>query len=153
MSLEVLQLRVDYVEEKDGLLAKEIMTKDVFTVMEDDSLLVLQEVMKWRAIRHVPVVDQQERIIGLLSHRDLLKLTVSALAEIDLKEEEALLKRIPIAEVMGRKVWVVGPEIPIKYIAQEMVRQKIGCLPVVDEDQKILGIITEADFVKLFASY
>lgn len=128
---------------------RDIMTPDPFTLYVEDNLKVLEELMQWRNIRHVPVIDQDGDLAGLVTHRDFLALAVSELAEIRKSEVDRLYKGIQVGKIMRSKVTSVSPETSLKVAAEIMVKHKFGCLPVV-EGQKLVGIITEADFVKIF---
>jgi CBS domain-containing membrane protein len=126
---------------------RDAMTREVATLRPDDELSIARDVMRLGRIRHLPVVDAEERLCGLVSHRDLLR---SAL----LRRDEA--GRAPgsdprtlrVSEVMTREVAVTSPDEPLRDAAAEMFRRKLGCLPVL-EGGRLVGIVTEADFVRL----
>ena len=131
------------------LVVKDLMTTDLFTLYEDDNLKVLQEIMNWRAIRDVPVVNQKDELVGLVTHRDFLKVAISRLAGISKAEANDIYSKIRIGDIMKRNVTTVQPDTQLSEAASRMVENKYGCLPVV-KDKKLIGIITEADFVKTF---
>lgn len=128
---------------------RDLMTPDPFTLLVDDNLKVLEELMEWRNIRHVPVVDQNGLLVGLVTHRDFLRLAISQLAEVKKSEVDKLYSEISIGRIMGKKVVSVSPETSLQEAAEIMTKNKYGCLPVTTGDQ-LVGIITEADFVKAF---
>lgn len=64
------------------LFVKDLMSMDLFTLYEDDTFQVLSEIMNWQRIRHIPVINQEDKLVGLVSHRDLLRVSISALADI-----------------------------------------------------------------------
>ncbi len=128
---------------------KDLMTPEPFTLCEDDNVRVLEELMAWRNIRHVPVVNQGGELVGLVTHRDFLGIAISQLAEIKKSEVDRLYEGIKIGSIMKKKVASVVPETPLHFAAEIMVKNKYGCLVVVN-GSKVLGIITEADFVKAF---
>jgi len=72
------------------MLAKDLMTKDLYTLEADHSLNLARFLMQARHIRHIPIVDQEFRFQGLLTHRDLLEMSVSVLAELDNSEQAEL---------------------------------------------------------------
>lgn len=136
------------------LLVSEIMSKDLFTLFEDDTIRVLDEIMRWRAIRHIPVVNQKNELVGLVTHRDLLRLSFSALSEVDKGEQDTINEKILVGDVMQENVFSIPPQIELKEAATLMLKNKFGCLPVVDQEtRKLVGIITEADFVKFFVNF
>ncbi len=128
---------------------KDIMTTEVFTLVESDTFEMADSLMKWRRIRHVPVVNEGGALVGLITHRDFLKVAISRLAEIELKELKKAYRSIKASDIMNSGVLVVSPEMPLSEAAEILNENKFGCLPVVDEE-KLVGIITEADFVRTF---
>ena len=128
---------------------KDLMTSDVFTLYEDDNIKFLKDLMKWQRIRHVPVVNQDNVVVGLVTHRDFLKAAISRLAQVEEKDESSLYREIPVEEVMRKNVTSVQPDTSLATAAELMFTQKYGCLPVT-ESGRLVGIITEADFVRSF---
>ncbi len=134
-----------------AIKVQDIMTTDLFTLYESDNLQMLDEMMKWRAIRHIPVIDDTRRIVGIMTHRDLLKVSASVYDLKKKQSDENNYKNLNIGDVMARNLVTITPEIELKRAAKIMFENKLGCLPVVDGENKVLvGIITEADFVKFF---
>ena len=129
-------------------LASEIMTKDVVTLDERQSLENLEHAMNVLRFRHMPVVDGH-RLIGLLSHRDLLRTSASTLLPARRQQADFLAKQFTVSDVMTRDVKTVHPDTPLSEVAAMMRRSKLGCIPVVKGEGALVGIITEADFVKL----
>jgi CBS domain-containing membrane protein len=130
-------------------LVKDLMSTDLFTLSMDDNLKTLEDMMKWRAIRHIPVVDEEKRVVGLVTHRDLLKYSISGFANVAEDEKEALNRSIPVSSIMKTNIQSVPPELTLQDAAKLMLKYKFGCLPIV-ENEKLIGIITEADFMKFF---
>lgn len=127
---------------------KDIMTEDVFTLNEQDSLSAAKDLMDLARIRHIPIVNDQGTFVGLLTHRDILSATVSILAEIDRSTQNEIEASIPIREIMQTDVVTVSPQESLKVAARMLLKEKYGCLPVVC-DKRLCGIITEADFLRL----
>lgn len=130
------------------MLAKDLMTTDLYTLEADHSLNLARFLMQARHIRHIPIVDPEFRFVGLLTHRDLLEISVSALAEIDRSEQAELHRKIPIRQVMKTDVMTIDPDLKAEEAATLMLEHKYGCMPVVSEN-KLIGIVTEADFLRL----
>lgn len=130
------------------LKVKDIMTKDVFVLYANDTLDLVRSLMEIKHIRHVPIVNTKGEFLGLLTHKDLLALTVSLLADIDKKEQDDLDRHIPIKKVMKTGVVTADPEMDLCTAISILLKNKYGCLPVVSE-RKLVGIITEADFLEL----
>lgn len=126
----------------------EIMTREVITLFEEDNLDRIEEGMARYRFRHLPVVDEG-RLVGLLTHRDLLRLQASILEPGAAQKTHALGTSVFVRNVMQRNVLTVTAETPLVEAGKLLVDNKLGCLPVVDADQTLVGIVTEADFVKL----
>lgn len=131
------------------LLIKDIMTREVYTLNTTQSLDLVRSLMKIKHIRHIPIVNADHQFVGLLTHRDLLAHTVSRLADLDYEEQNALDQNIPLGEVMTTDIITVSPNLDLPTALDLMLEHKIGCLPVVTEDDKLVGIVTEADFLLL----
>lgn len=129
------------------MLVKDLMNKDVFVLYADDTLLLAEEMMQWKRIRHVPVVDRHYNLQGLVTHRDLLRASISTLAQLSRRESRAVHTHIQLQDVMQTQVFTISPEADIKEAAQVMWQEKIGCLLVAEHGQ-LVGILTEADFLR-----
>ncbi|GAB6176530.1 CBS domain-containing protein [Desulfobaculum senezii] len=130
------------------LKVKDLMTQDVFTLREMDTIKTARSMMSLARIRHIPIVSDDMEFKGLLTHRDILSATLSQFAEVDRKTQDEIDAGIPIREIMRTDVTAVIPETPLQDAAEVLLHHKYGCLPVVDED-KLVGIITEADFLQM----
>lgn len=135
-----------------GLKVRDLMTSDVYTLGTDNTLEHLQELMRGKLVRHVPIVNDEGKLIGLVTHRDFLKVAVSKLAGLTAREEADLYAHIRIGDIMGKKVTVAHPETLLEDAANAMLGRKFGCLPVVDENDVLIGILTSTDFVKVFSN-
>lgn len=127
---------------------KDIMTEDVFTLKETDTLSAAKDLMSLARIRHIPIVDESGKFVGLVTHRDILSATVSKLAGIDSATREEIESRIPVREIMQREITTIRDDASLKEAATILLRGKYGCLPVLKHG-KLCGIITEADFLRL----
>ncbi|GAB6036002.1 CBS domain-containing protein [Fundidesulfovibrio butyratiphilus] len=133
------------------LTVRDLMSTQLFTLLESDSLYTAKQIMEMARVRHVPIVNGEGAFIGLITHRDLLSLAVSILSEIEQNVQDELAATIPLREVMRTDVVTLPPDAKLRQAAQLLLDHKYGCLPVV-EDGKLVGIITEADFVRLTVS-
>jgi CBS domain-containing protein len=120
---------------------RDLMTPDPMTVSPDAALGEVQRTMNERRFRHMLVCDQAGHLLGLVSKRDLLPDTSSDGSRIDGDR--------PISELMHRNVDTVRPECCAAEAARHMLRSKRSCLPVVGEGEVVVGILTEADFLRL----
>ncbi|MFZ5427476.1 MAG: CBS domain-containing protein [Thermodesulfobacteriota bacterium] len=133
------------------LTVGDLMTTQLFTLLESDSLYTAKQIMEMARVRHVPIVDANESFIGLITHRDMLAVAVSKLSDIDPSTQDELDAGIPLREIMRTDVATVAPDTLLRDAAQVLLEHKYGCLPVV-EGRKLVGIITEADFLRLTIS-
>lgn len=120
-----------------------IMTTDVVTVNVDDNLDTARKLMFENRIRHLPVVDAEEQLVGLITITNILAATDSFLRDEDSKLHP---EQIPIKEVMVSKLITVDEHISMRQAAMFLEIHRIGCLPVVT-DGKLIGIVTDTDFV------
>ena len=131
------------------LRVRDLMTPQVIGVRPFDSIATAYDRMLDHRIRHVLVIDEDGELVGLVTHRDLLRHSLIERAELPLGLERSVLKRIQVDEVMTSEVETAGPDDPLHHAAQLMLDRKYGCLPVVDKGL-VVGILTEADFVRCF---
>ncbi len=124
-----------------------IMSSPVFTLYKEDSLLDVRKLMEFAKIRHIPVVDEDETFLGLITHRDLLAYTISTFADINKDEQDSIDSDMSVAEIMQTDVHCITIDTSLKIAAKILVEHKYGCLPIL-RDNKLIGIITEADFLK-----
>jgi len=130
------------------ILVEDMMTSKVYVLNETDNLDVARLLMDSIHIRHIPVTNENDEFVGLLTHRDLLKLSVSSLAGVDETDQQELHQSIALKDVMNTDVQTTHRNAKLKYSIKQIINNKYGCLPVL-EGRKLIGIITEADFVKL----
>jgi CBS domain-containing protein len=124
----------------------EVMTRDVVTVGENDTLLHLLSSMKSLRFRHLPVTDG-DRLIGLVTERDLLAIADSNLLPHQGERDRMLQERLCVRDIMVRQVLTVSPESSLRDAGRVLLRERFGCLPVVDEKNVLRGILTASDYV------
>ena len=135
------------------MLVRDVMSAPVFTIREDKTLRVADEIMNWAHIRHVPVVDAKGRLVGILSHRDLLSAAISTLAVgISNVERAQRMASTDVRKIMKQPIAVIAPGDSVQQAAHQLLSRKIGCLPVI-EDDKLVGIVTAADLLRLVEKY
>jgi CBS domain-containing protein len=120
----------------------DLMTPDPVTVLPTTSVGEVWQIMAERRFRHMLVSDEANGLLGLVSQRDILAGAQSA----DLRIESDVR---PITELMNRSVDTVRPECCSAEAARYMLSSKHSCLPVVSDDGALVGILTEADFMRL----
>jgi len=130
---------------------REIMSSVVETLSVGDTLATARRQIQRGRIRHLPVVDGNERVVGLLTHRGILEAWVSH-GHPDTENVAAVARDVPVEMVMEKDVRTIGPDTPAADAARILESHKLGCLPVV-EGGKLVGIVTEADFVRFARRY
>ena len=129
----------------------DIMAKRVICLHEEDNLEDIARGMERYNLRHLPVVSD-DKLVGLISHRDLLRLAVSSLKLETLagqKRQKNIEENTFVVQVMTKNPQTVRPDTSIKEALEILLESKFGCLPVTDEDGMLVGIVTEVDFLKL----
>jgi len=130
-----------------GLTVADLMTEEVVFARENDSLDVAYDAMEEHRIRHLPVVDSEKKVVGVLSQRDMVAAALFSKESLPFSQVRDYLKNTTVAEVMSRGVETTDPEETIREAGLKLLENKFGCLPVV-EGQTLIGIITESDFVR-----
>jgi CBS domain-containing protein len=122
------------------LTVGDLMTRDVVTLQETDGLLQGDELLKLHHIRHLPVV-KEGKLVGIVSHRDLIR----AMARHPSNRQPP----VPVADIMTRAPETVTPDLSARDAIHKLLDHRFGCLPVVDGDSRLVGIVTESDFMRL----
>ncbi len=130
------------------LQVRDVMTRDVVTLDRNERLLVAEDVMRLGRIRHLPIVDDDGSLAGIISQRDLFYSGLVRALGYGTHAKQQAMDLLVLKEAMNTAVVTIGPEAPLAEAAKLMMQQKIGCL-VVTEGKSIVGILTETDFVKL----
>lgn len=120
------------------LKSEDIMSTALVTVRPEDPLHEARAKMETAEIRHLPVVDNKQRVVGMLSNRDLLRTIGSGTG----RERPWV-----VADIMTRRVRTVRPESPAYEAASLLIKDKIGSIAVVSDTDELVGIITETDFL------
>jgi CBS domain-containing protein len=128
---------------------RDLMTPDPYTLQPRDTLAALYDLMDSHRVRHVPIVDADGELVGLLTHTDLAMSALGSLSDLPLSQERDLLQRRRVREVMVTDLETVDPDTSLAEAASTLFENKIGCLPVV-EGSRLVGILTESDFVRRF---
>jgi CBS domain-containing protein len=114
----------------------QVMSKELYTVQEDDLVELVSNVMNWRKIHHVPVENEEGEVVGIISAGDIIKYYCKQ------SEDETL----TVDDIMIKNPVTVTAQTEVVEALKIMRRSNLGCLPVVKE-KKLIGILTEFDFV------
>ena len=120
----------------------QFMSTDLFTVHPDDLIDLAASVMDWRHIRHVPVENEEGHLVGLVSHRGLLRMMIN--------RGNSDMKPITVRQIMVKDPVTVSPSTSSLEAIEIMRSQRVGCLPVIEGDQ-LVGIVTSYDFLEATA--
>ena len=118
----------------------QFMTTDLFTVHPEDLIDLAASVMDWKHLRHVPVEDHEGHLVGLVTHRMLLRQVSQGQTS----------RPVAVREIMRPDPVTVTPETTTLEALELMRASKLGCLPVL-QDGKLVGIVTESDFIDVSA--
>ena len=132
------------------MLVKERMTTPAVVVHTDTPFQEALKLMRDQKFRRLPVVDREGVLVGIVSERDLLHASPSPATSLSVWEVNYLLWKLKVADIMTHHVLTIDPESPLEDAANLMVSRKIGGLPVVDNHNHVLGVITETDVFRAF---
>lgn len=130
---------------RNSPLAIDIMTNDPRTIREDESVTDALELLEQLDVRHLPVVDDEGNLVGMLSDRDLRPLR----SERD--DEDAIRRaRTPVADVMTSAVVSVTSDAELEEVVELMLEHRIGAIPVVDGEGQVVGIVSYVDVLRAY---
>jgi CBS domain-containing protein len=123
------------------------MSRKLFTIEPDTILQNLEQHMERFRFGHLPVVDG-EKLVGLVTHGDLLHASSSFLSA-QAAQRNAIIHQVPVSRIMQRDLITVGPDDELSEVATLMWEARVGCVLVVEDEDKLVGIITEGDFLRV----
>jgi CBS domain-containing protein len=122
------------------------MTPNVTTLRRNEKLTLADDVMHLGRVRHLPVLDEEGKLAGIVSQRDLFCGALAQVLGYGAHARRKLLETLQVKAIMATEVIGTTPETPIAEAARMLLERKIGCLPVI-EGARLVGILTESDFV------
>ncbi|GAB4268107.1 CBS domain-containing protein [Thermincola ferriacetica] len=131
------------------MLVKDLMAQPVVLITEKATVGEALELIRQHDVRHLPVVDRKQHLVGVTSESDLLKIFPRNKHDERKTFETNLLLRTPITQVMIPDPYHINPHITIEEAALLMKNHKIGCLPVI-EHSKVIGLISRTDVIEAF---
>ncbi len=134
------------------MYVKDQMTTPALTLTPDTPFLDALKLMRERKIRRIPIVNEQGKILGIVSERDLLHAEPSPATSLSVWEMNYLLWKLRLGDVMTTAVITVTPLTKLQDAASLMIKHKIGGLPVIDAEERVVGVITETDIFKAFVA-
>ncbi len=135
-----------------NLLVRDWMIKDVITVEPKTPMLEAHQIMRARNIRRVPVV-KRGKVVGIVTRGDVREASPSDATTLNVWEMNYLLAKLKVKEIMTKDVITIHPEETLKAAAEKMYEKKIGALPVVDDKNNLVGILTESDIFRILIAW
>jgi acetoin utilization protein AcuB len=133
------------------MLVKNWMTKKVITVDADDTMQNAIYILQEQNIKMLPVMHD-EYLVGIITDRDLKKASPSDATTLDMHELLFLISKIKVRDLMKEPVYTVRPDDTVEEAAALLLEKKISGLPVLDEDNRLVGIITRSDIFRVLLS-
>jgi len=127
------------------MLVEEIMNQNVFTLKENDSVEQAITLINEKKIRHIPIVNDQNNLVGIVTDRDIKEASPSSLY-VNLNHD---FFTKPVKEIMKKEIVTAHPLDFVEEVAVLFYEHRIGCLPIVKEDL-LVGIITQTDVLRTF---
>ena len=134
----------------ESLRVADCMTRGPATIRADALARGAAEMMRTRRIRHLPVVDGDRGLVGIVTDRDLRHVIFDPVVQARAGHLADVLRTITVSDIMTRAVVTVRPEMPLREAAWLMHERKVGALPVVAHG-RIVGILSETDVLKTFS--
>lgn len=126
----------------------DLMITDLITLKESDSLAKAKALMAEKNIRNLPVVDDEGHCLGMLTQREYLKHAFYLVSQFGTHQLQKKEEQTPVRNAMNKDILTVTSNLSLRTAAEFFIENKYGSLPVV-EDDKIVGILSPVDFVKL----
>jgi len=136
-------------QEENEMRVRDLMQSEVVTVDAAAHLEIAEGLMRMDRIRHLPVLSGGA-LVGIVSQRDLFHAALSSALARSPEDEVRWLARIPVRSAMTREVLSAHPDADIRHAVEMMLRERVGCLPVV-EDGRLVGLLSETDCLRYLA--
>jgi acetoin utilization protein AcuB len=127
------------------------MTREVITVDQEATIFDAQELLVKNKIRHLPIIDKDRRLIGIITDRDIRSaLPYNSLIKRYSEEEKERVSKFKVKDIMTKDPITISPTYTIQDALLIIQNSKVGALPVVDDDHKLKGIISVRDLLRAF---
>ena len=130
------------------ITVNEFMTTGPCTLRETDTINDARQIMTEKHIRHIPIIDSENHVLGVVTQRDVLAATEPVLSSSIRSDSVAAQPDIRLSEIMIRNVSVIHQSDSLREAALYLQAHKYGCLPVVSDD-RLVGIVTDSDFIAI----
>jgi len=133
------------------LKVRDVMTADPTTLKRNDKLTLADDIMRLGRVRHLPVLDDDgQLLVGIVTQHDLFRDALAQALGYGRHAQRKILDTLAVKDVMATDVVTTSPNTSLVEAARLLTERKIGCLPVV-ENGRLVGILTEGDFVAMIA--
>ncbi|MEI5640625.1 MULTISPECIES: CBS domain-containing protein [unclassified Pseudoalteromonas] len=130
----------------------DLMTPDPFAVTASNTLHDAHNLMKEKNVRHIPVINEDGVLVGMLTQKIMIAKVMGIMATYGANALERKEKQTLVQEIMAVDFASVQPQQSLQDVVRFFVDNRHGCMPVVDEEDKLMGILTSSDFVRLAAA-
>jgi acetoin utilization protein AcuB len=134
-------------------LVRDWMQRKVISAGPNMGMLEAHRLMRNNKIRRLPIVARDGKLVGIVTRSDVRQAEPSEATTLNVWEMNYLLAKLQLSDIMTREPYYVRPEDTIKTAATLMHSNKIGALPVVDEENKVVGILTESDVFRVLIEW
>ena len=129
---------------------KDHMTRHPYTITKDVVISKAVEIMRKNHFHRLPIVDEQGKLIGLVTGGLVEEKSGASATSLSIYELNYLLSKTKVQDIMIKKVTTITEDVFVEAAAQTMLDNEISCLPVVDSENKVIGIITDKDIFQAF---
>ena len=130
----------------------DIMARDLLTLDASSTLKDAHDLMREKSIRHIPVVDNLTgKLLGVLTQKRMIATVMSLLSDYGVSALERRERQCRVVEIIDPDVESVDVKAPLTEVVPFFLQNRHGCLTVVDSEQRLTGIVTSSDFVRLCA--
>lgn len=129
----------------------ELMTADPLSLVRSATLKDAHDLMREKNIRHIPVIDEHGQLVGMLTQKVMMAAVIGLLAKYGATALERKEKQQLVADLMLTDFATITAEQSLREVAAFFVKNRHGCLPVITAENKLIGILTSSDFVRLAA--
>lgn len=130
----------------------DIMTTGVHTLRPESTLLDAEKLMREYKVRHIPVVDDENKVLGVLSQKEFLREAFRITDKFGAHHLQDYLAKTPVGDCLDKEVTCIDSNQALQQAGEALQQEKHGCLLIASEEKTLLGIVTSQDFVKLALS-
>lgn len=128
------------------------MTKNPYTISEDVTIDRAREILKEKNFRHLPVVDENNYLLGIITDRDIRSAYPSSLAsDEERKKALEMVSKTPVKEIMSKNLSTLNPDATLDDALLFFKRHIVGAIPITDKDNKLVGIFSIRDMIKAYS--